>query len=191
MVYTSASENLGAIMDVCLCLKKSQIELFFSDVVPKSVIDGYINDKVAEHNFTYDEDKDLVKIRNGKEFTPQIQEFMIKAFNVLANMGSDTVLELHALDYPTMLWFVTANGKQYDVSVCPSLEVAKIAYAQRKLLCPVPEGEEDSCTHIAIVYSSQLGKKLVEKYEFDYYGILDPETGKPQYFNGNKVKKDE
>lgn len=162
-------------------LKKEQLIRFFSDEMPASRIEPLLNELINYNYLRYDADSDTYSYHAPP--SPALQQNVldrrIKSFWVLANYGSQNVLQTYILSYPLQCMFITPDNISYDVTVCTSESDAQIA-AQVWRMSAI-KNVPDITNHIAVVDDHELGKKL-RVYGFDSYCIVDPETFDTQHY---------
>ena len=173
MIYTYTQYNMLALMQKVGSLQREQILRFFSDEMSESRLQ-YLLDKFVINNYLkYDPVKERYRYHASPDIEPITEQKRINAFWVLANWGSNQIIQVDLMEYPLQYSVISIENICYDITVCYSEAEAQMArrYWDLHSAKDIP----DDVNHIAVVPWKDLGDKL-GKYGFDSYCVINPSS---------------
>ena len=186
MIYQDAVDNLRMLMRSCIVLSREEMHRFFSSDCSAAQVDYFIDAMIRERVLDADEsDSNIIWLRRqarpisryGKKYVKD----RIKAFWVIANVGCDGIMDVAPLEPPSQFLFITSDNTLYDVTICDTIEAAKVAVFKRNASIK-REFRVDEINHIALVENESMGEAIKQEClnessnlfgGFDCYCILD------------------
>ena len=178
MIYEHTQNNMLALMQHIGTLTEEQLTRFFSDAMSVPRIQNLLDKMVTYSYLKYDEALKRYTFHGFPEINKDIVDKRIRAFWVLANWGSNSILEVYTLPYPLQFFIITPDNFAFDITVCNSMNEAQIA--RHVWDANAVKGVPDDVNHIAVVPTAELGEKL-RPYGFDSYCLIDPFTQETFY----------
>ena len=178
MIYEYTQYNIIALMQTAGTLERTQLMRFFSDEMIESRL-GAVLDKLVLNNYLkYNPDTDTYTYHAAPDLKPDIIKRRIRAFWVLANWGSTSILQVYVLNYPFQFMVVTTDNTVFDIVVCNSVNEAQLARHVWNI--SAIKNVPDDVNHIAVVPTAEIGEK-VRPYGFDSYCLINPFTKETSY----------
>lgn len=160
-------------------LEREQLALFFSDSNDAINVPYYL--KHMRLTYVIEETSDRVcslrGIQSANDYDAGITARMLKAFWIIAYVGSENIKWVSALRYPTQFVFLDSRDRLFDITYITGKAEAVIAKQERDK--SLLQGEEDITCHIALVPNRKTGE-AIKNYGFDCYCLLGEEN-RPEY----------
>lgn len=182
MFYADLSNNLLYVMKTARVLNRKQVVRFFEQENNHGMINWVVRVLIAWNRLDYNEMNDRLAY-HGSDASPEINEAekqkRIKAFWVIADVGSENVNQIFSLSNGNQFFFDSGEDC-YELTVVDNLHDAMISMKDRDLHLEkdVPSFQ-DKVVRIAIVDTKEMADQI-GKYGFDAYCILDDEK-RPVY----------
>ena len=180
MIYEYTVHNIKALMQDLGSLEEAQLIRFFSNELQPIRVKYLLDQLVIRHFLNYDSEKNIYSYIGAAKLNPEIAERRRLAFWVVANMGSNSVLDVYPIRYPSQLNVVSIDKTSYDITVVESEEDARTAVRVRQN--SQIAGGVDDVNHIAVLRRPSDARKLLPVLEacgFDSYCTIDPSTKQP------------
>ncbi len=178
MMYEYTQYNLISLMQSVGTLEREQLVRFFSDEMSQARIGKMLEKLVLANYLKYDPATEQYTYHAAPEIKKDIVDRKILAFWPLASWGSNSLLQIYPLDYPSQFMAITPDNIVYDITVCRSTNEAQIAKTVRDL--HAVKGVADDINHMAVVTSASIGEQL-RPYGFDMYCTIHPFSHEPSY----------
>lgn len=173
MIYEDTAHNMIALMHTVGTLYRKQIFKFFSDEMSTSQQQRLLNEMVKHNLLKYDPETDRYTFSGSPKVKEEFLRRRLYAFWVIANMGSNNVVQIDLLPYPFQFSVIDIDNHPYDIMACYSEDDAMLA--QRSWDTQLVKGYPDNVNHIALVAWESVGKSIA-KYGFDSYCTLNKDT---------------
>ena len=201
MLYQNFSNNLLYVLREARELSFGQIVRFFEQENNIGMIKYIVRVLISHNRIDYkpvDPSKDpsleteeeqyrAKLVYHGKNATPELNDYekskRIKAFWVIADVGSENVNQIFSLSNGNQFFF-TSGDQCYELTVVDTEYDAMVSLKDRDLhLERNVKSYQDQVVRIAIVPDEETAGKI-EDYGFDAYCILD-EDKRPDYGSWN------
>ncbi len=192
MYYQDLSNNMIYVLRTARVLTRKQILRFFEQEYGPGMINWVIRVLTAYHKIDHNVFSDRLAYHTSAS-TPEINEDekrkRIRAFWVIAEVGSGHVNQIFSLSYGSQFFFDSGNDC-YELTVVDTLHDANISLKDRDLHLErsIPDFQ-DSVVRIAIVPDEDLADRISD-YGFDAYCTLDGDN-RPVFGSWNREEGQE
>lgn len=174
MKYIHLYDNLSLIFNICGAMTQEQAVRFFGDKDTEDNVRFYVKKLARESLIYYDELSDTLYWRGAYGESKDALKRRLYAFWVLVAIGSDNIREVSVATYPSQFFFITNEGKAFDVTYVKGRVDAQLAMRERNI--SFVDGAADEINHVAIIRSPKKAEEFhLKEYGFDTYCIYDSE----------------
>ena len=172
MKYLRLYDNLSLIFNICGAITQEQAVRFFGDKETEDNIRYYLKKLSRESLVFYDEKADTLYWKGAGGESKDTLKRRLYAFWVVVAVGSDNLREIDVATYPSQLFFITNDGKAFDVTYVKARVDAQLAMRERNF--SFVEGYADEINHVAVIRSPKEAEEFhLKEYGFDTYCIYD------------------
>ena len=173
MLNVYPEDNLKEIMYRVPAATKEQLVRFLRKEVDTKAAGVLVDTFIHYHRFVYSKDGRYLQRHLAPIRRPETINAFLEAFWIIADFGSTDIKFIIEAEYPTQFVFTANDDSIYDLTFCPSYEIAKLGqivrgYTQIK-------DENDIITHLAIVKDKAIVPRLKE-LGYDFFYIIDHST---------------
>ena len=179
MLYEYVHQNILTLLQRVGTLQRKQIITLFKSELSASGVQRILNSYVQCNEFKYDPGKDRYSFHSAPKVNEVVLSRRIDAFWVIANWGSENIISIDLLEYPSQYSVIDTDNKCYDITVCATEQDGELAMQKR--LRYMIAGRPDDVIHIAVVYFDPVGENL-RQFGFDSYATIDPVTHAMTYY---------
>ena len=176
------------------CVSTPQIRFMFR-TSSQEAVDWFIRSLLFERVFMRKDEKSGMEYNHKGDFSEEnienqliyarknftvsnahIQQLIMQTAWVVGIFGPENIVHMVTSQFPSQLFFCTADGKAYDVTVvAPMALMPTIQAAKKEFRLTTLSGGEDCITHIAVIYNEADADKVNSEHVFDYYVIVKPD----------------
>lgn len=165
-------ENVRQIIREATVVEIGQLMYFFRNDIRPPKLEFYINWLNRRGEVQYDVESGLVRWYHNAMIEKEYVRKFLKAFWVIAYLGSENVDSIHAMQSPFCYEIIlnTEDGSLvYDIAVCNNTRDGFAAAREMQRL--QIKGVPDDCVHLVLVPDKTIGDTM-EPYGFDSYVTL-------------------
>lgn len=178
MLYEYVFQNILSLLQGVGTLQGDQIITLFSSELSAAGVQRILTDLVLKNVLRYDAYTDQYSFYAAPKIKGNVLKRRIDAFWVIANWGSENIISIDLLEYPSQYSVIDTDNKCHDITVCATEQDANSA--MKKIKRYMINGRPDEVNHIAVVYDDTVGKQL-QQFGFDSYAMINPETHRMKY----------